>query len=54
MIRIDAGVVGETMEVVCSFPGRLDFESGLVEEAVILADHFADTTSQLHGVAVME
>ncbi|KAF8324720.1 AEX-3 domain-containing protein [Cantharellus anzutake] len=31
MVKIDAGVAGETLEVVCRFPGGLDFGRGLVD-----------------------
>lgn len=31
MIRLDAGVGNESMEVVCRFPGGLDFGRGLVD-----------------------
>lgn len=31
MVKLDAGVGGESMEVVCRFPGGLDFGRGLVD-----------------------
>ena len=31
MIKLDAGMGGESMEVVCRFPGGLDFGRGLVD-----------------------
>lgn len=31
MIKLDAGVGTESMEVVCRFPGGLDFGRGLVD-----------------------
>jgi hypothetical protein len=31
MIKLDAGVANESMEVVCRFPGGLDFGRGLVD-----------------------
>ncbi len=56
MIKIDAGVAGETMEVVCRFPGGLDFGRGLVDVNVTshpCVGHFANMLSQVHDVAVV-
>lgn len=47
VVKIDAGVSGESMEVVCRFPGGLDFGRGLVDVnvsaiAVIPTRYFFD------------